>query len=798
MILDHRGNPISTDRKLSLGARAIAGGRLSMDKSNEILTTPLTITSPTSPDETWRTFNLDSKTLNRISASRLMELLTDLSPEVSRALWDFLRFCNPGFTLSAMVLGSDDMDANGQAALDAFMDHLVELYGSVDIVFNRLFFAAFLRGAFFAELVLDEAGTTPIDIATPDPNSARFRKVNDPERGQIWELGQWQGGKWVALDRETIGYVPVDPFPGSPYGRPLATPALFSSLFLLGMFHDLRRVIAQQGYPRLDLELNLEELEKAMPADLESDPKKVKEWVSETLDEVSDVYSALEPDDAYVHTSVIQINRPVGTMNGSSLGAVDGLIRGLERMATRALKSMPLLMGSNEGVSETHANRQWEIHVAGIKSIQHLCETLMGRLFTLALQAQGIQAEAVLRFAELRASEELRDAQTENQKIINAQNKYLLGWISQDQASEEVTEKPADVPEPRAIPESISTIEGSSQSINGDMRFALRASSLQSRISHRVQITPEGASDPLPEVPISVGISDTEIERALGTWNKLMTDHKDLLSAKVENQIDFDDDIPTIIIGDWIFNQDTKRYRNPESGKSVTQRQAVTLRDDFIAFIEFDPPSPSQQLAKGDMTIQEWELEMRKRIKQSYLDEFALGKGGRNNLTTANLDDLGNLLKRQFDFLHNFAEQIKNGELSEAQIQNRSNQYLSSSTQAYELGKTASFGMPTLPQYPADGSQQCRSNCKCKWEIEEDEEEWRATWVLNPAAEHCETCEGNAQRWNPLVVRKSQARTRDDLATLLAADHQVVRRGKASMPHGYNPTNGRADLGENL
>lgn len=782
MIFDHRGNPIETNKKLLLNARAIAGGRLSMDKSNETLTTPLTITSPSSPDETWRTFNLDSKTLSRISASRLMELLMDLSPEVSRALWDFLRFCNPGFTILAM--NGDDIDANGQVALDTFVAHLVDLYGSADIVFNRLFFAAFLRGAFFAELVLDESGTDPIDIATPDPNSARFRKISNPERGQIWELGQWQGAQWVALDRETIGYVPVDPFPGSPYGRPLATPALFSSLFLLGMFHDLRRVIAQQGYPRLDLVLDLEELLKSMPGDLEDDPEKVKEWVSATIDEIDDVYSSLEPDDAYVHTSVIKINRPVGTMSGSSLGAVEGMVRGLERMATRALKSMPLLMGSNEGVSETHANRQWEIHVAGIKSIQHLCETLMGRLFTLALRVQGIQAEVVLRFAELRASEELRDAQTETVRIENARSKYMQGWISQDQASEEITETPADVPEPRAVPESISTIEGSSPSIDGDMRQRFV------RPSHRVQITPEGADDPLPSVPTIVRISDTEIEQALGTWNRLMTDHKDLLSAKVENQLDFDDDIPTVIIGDWIFNQDAKRYRNPESGKSVNPRQAVALRDDFISFVSFDPPSSSELLAKGDITIQEWELSMRKRIKQSYLDEFTLGKGGRNNLTTANLDDVGNLLKKQFDFLHRFAEQIKNGELSEAQIQNRSNQYINSSTQAYELGKTASFGMPNLPQYPADGSQICRSNCKCRWEIQENEEDWQATWVLDPAAEHCETCEGNTQRWNPLIIHKSQARTRGDLMALL-------EKRKASMSYGYNTTNG-ANLGEDV
>ena len=99
---------------------------------------------------------------------------------------------------------------------------------------------------------------------------------------------------------------------------------------------------------------------------------------------------------------------------------------------------MPLLMGSNEAVSETHANRQWEIHVAGIRALQHLAENALQRLLRLALEAQGIQADVVWRFAELRGSEALRDAQTEQLRIANARAKFTAGWISQDEAAQEI------------------------------------------------------------------------------------------------------------------------------------------------------------------------------------------------------------------------------------------------------------------------------------------------------------------------------------------------------------------------
>lgn len=409
------------------------------------------ISSPDDPEGNWRLNNLDSKTLDRISTSELLSLLADVSPEISRALWDFLRFCNPGWEVTVTRPGSENEDTRGKALLDDFIAELNDYHGSIDIVFGRLFFGAFMRGAFFGELILDETGRLPIDLATPDPSTARFKRIADEVRGSRWQLGQWQRGQWIPLEYPTIRYIPIDPAPGKPYGRPPVAPAVFTSLFLIGMLHDLRRVVQQQGYPRLDLGITLETLKNAMPMEVQSDPEKYREWVNATIDEVQTAYAKLEPDDAFIHTDAVVVNRPVGTVDSDSLGAIDGLIKGLERMVTRALKTMPLLMGSNEGVAESHANRQWEIHAAGIKSFQHLAETMLERFFTLALQVQGVQADVSFRFAELRASEMLRDAQTETMQIANERAKYQAGWTSQDEGALAITGHKADEPEPRVL-----------------------------------------------------------------------------------------------------------------------------------------------------------------------------------------------------------------------------------------------------------------------------------------------------------------------------------------------------------
>jgi len=436
--------------------RAMAGGRISTDNLFGTSSLLRYVLPPEDAESNWRLADLDSHTLDRLPPYRLLELLADLSPDVSRALWDLLRELNPGWEVTARRPGSDDQDARAQAALDAHMATLKSLYGSVDVVINRLFLGALVRGGFFGELVLDARGRVPVDLATPDPASVRFERRSDPVRGDIWQVGQWQAQHgFVALDRPTVRYIPIDPMPGKPYGRAPLAPALFVTMFLLGLLHDLRRVVAQQGYPRLDVEVDLEKLTAAAPPSITSDPQAYKAWVEEIIAEVKTVYAGLEPDDAYVHTSVVKVNRPVGAVDADALEGIDGLIEALERMSVRALKTMPFLMAISESATETQANRQFEAHLQGIRGFQHLCESLLEHLLTVGLQAQGITAVVEWRFAELRASEAMRDAQVDQLRIQNAINKYLYGWTSHKQASQEGADQDPDVPAPRKIPNDV-------------------------------------------------------------------------------------------------------------------------------------------------------------------------------------------------------------------------------------------------------------------------------------------------------------------------------------------------------
>lgn len=557
--------------------RTLASGRLSWDDQYMFGSGMPIILPPDLERDEWRRLDLDASRIKYLPTARLLEVLVEASPDVSRALWDFLRLTNPGWTCTAYKPGTLDPSPDGQAIIDDWVRRLRKRYGSVDVPIARLHFGAFLRGALFAELVLDQGGSTPVDLATPDPISARFKQVVDPVLGRQWQLGQYQGGAWVDLSvRETIKYIPIDAKPAVPYGRPPCAPAIFASLFLLGLLHDLRRVVAQQGYPRFVLRLLTDKLATLTPASIKQDPIKWKAWVEDHIDEIAKMYNDLQPDDALIVTDAVDVSKPMGAVSAEALASIDPLIRALERQLARALKTMPLLMGIIEGQSEANANRQWELQAAGIKSVQHLSESLLSEQATLACEASGVAAECVWQFAELRAAEKYRDAMTEGLEIDNATKEWLMGLISQEELSDRLVGHPPAEPEPRFVPgkeipygdDNVATTTGSptadgspagakpnqdntggdaadtgdSQDPNARGRFhglrirwdALpRLVTAARRIPRKSDPQPwKPAGQPLAYVPLDVPYDEGDRSRLLNEWDQRMPDMAGLLDAR--------------------------------------------------------------------------------------------------------------------------------------------------------------------------------------------------------------------------------------------------------------------------
>ena len=758
---------------IHLDMRALAGGRLSRDSESTLLGAYGSILDvPESPESDWRRLNLDANTLDRLPPSVLSVILADLSPDVSMALWNWLRLCNPGWTCIVTRPGTSDPDLPAQSLLDAFLASLrgpyVNQTPGANVVIGMALSSLFLRGSALLELVLDARGRVPVNIAVPDPIYARYKKVKDPVYGDGYELGQYQNQKWVPFDRPTIISVPLDPLPTGPYGRPVAGSSLNTVLFLVAVFNDLRRVIQQQGWPRMDLEVDLPALLAAMPPESD-DPTALQNWAQEAIDQIVTVYNALEPDEAYVHLNTTKVNGVAGAVGSAGLAAIAAIVQGLERRMARALKTQPMFLGITDSSTESQAKQQVAMQAAGIRAVQHALEDAITRLLKIALEVQGVLADVEFRFSELRALEADANASTDAAEIANWEAKVRNGWATADEAAMAVMGHPAvgeAAPPPVPItsekePETESEVE--TEETERGMRGWLTGplDYLEGMIrSSRITVIPDGADEgPLP-IPDVVEWTDAEIQEASDIWDELMPDYAGLLDA---DYVPEDDSAAKAQRGvrrklepgenPWEYVEGAKRYRDKVTGRWLSQSRMVAMRDDYVTAYQSRIATLADRVMSGDMTLQQWERGMRREMKALHTGQYELGRGGRKAMTKTDWSSLGGTMKAQYTHLSSFTADIAAGKLSPAQVSARSQLYVNAATVSYERGRAAGHKL-VLPGYPGDGKTVCRANCKCFWDIREREDAWDCYWTLGQA-EHCEDCLSRSATWAPYTYPKT-------------------------------------------
>ncbi len=192
----------------------------------------------------------------------------------------------------------------------------------------------------------------------------------------------------------------------------------------------------------------------------------------------------------------------------------------IDRASVQALKTQGFLLNLSESATETQAIRQMEAFMQTVRAFQHDGEDALSGWLTLGLQARGIPGSVEFRFAENRASEELRDMQVAQSKANLAAYRYDRGWISQDDAAKEGADRDtADVPEPR---QAAAAQEVNPGSLDGQPNRALLAIGRRAVALHRrasTPFTPSGADDELPELPESVDLTDDDLRGVLGVWD---------------------------------------------------------------------------------------------------------------------------------------------------------------------------------------------------------------------------------------------------------------------------------------
>jgi len=207
----------------------------------------------------------------------------------------------------------------------------------------------------------------------------------------------------------------------------------------------------------------------------------------------------------------------------------------------------------------------------------------------------------------------------------------------------------------------------------------------------------------------------------------------------------------------WGYDKDRHVYINLDSGKVIGPATLIAMRDQFLMSQQKELQDLANFLIEGRTPLPNWVMFKRQILKEVYLAEYIIGRGGRHAMTQRDWGIIGNMLRKQYEYLQRFAERIRDDLVTPRQITAVTGMYIDSARHAFERARTEELGMPVLPAYPGDGGTKCLTRCQCHWMIEETETEWNCYWIVDVAAESCPDCIQRGATWSPLVIPKMTA-----------------------------------------
>jgi hypothetical protein len=387
------------------------------------------------PRRTLNQLGLTENQLNRYTPQQLIEILADTHPDVSFAVWNFLRTCDSGYTIH-ITRPNGSTYRSAERAINNFLNQMsavnyerFEQSGGLDRVIIQLLQSIVIHGACSAELILTGDDLDPADIIPVDPTTIEFKRENGRNV-------PYQGD--VKLDVPTFFYEGLDQFIDNPYGRSPIISSIQAVFFQLQILNDLKQVIHNQGYPRIDIKVLEQLILERMPPYIRNNEEKKKKYLQDQLDSVVSMYEGLEPDDAFVHYDSVGIG-VVETKGGAVLDP-QRLMQIIDSQLVTSLKTLSTVLGRRAtGNTESFAKIEVKLYIEGVKAIQRVVEIIITRILTIVLNYLGYQGIIEFKFNPVDIRTDLEQEQFLQIKILNQIAMRDQGWISDEEASRNIT-----------------------------------------------------------------------------------------------------------------------------------------------------------------------------------------------------------------------------------------------------------------------------------------------------------------------------------------------------------------------
>jgi hypothetical protein len=134
----------------------------------------------------------------------------------------------------------------------------------------------------------------------------------------------------------------------------------------------------------------------------------------------------------------------------------------------------------------------------------------------------------------------------------------------------------------------------------------------------------------------------------------------------------------------WVWETNTGRYRNLDTGRFVGREQVVELVNGIVDRTTDNPVSTlNTMLADKRLSTADWETSFARQIKNAYIQQAEMAAGGREMMTPQLWGIVGGSVREQYNYLKDFAKEVADGRLSAAQIEARCKMYINSSREVY-------------------------------------------------------------------------------------------------------------------
>lgn len=125
-------------------------------------------------------------------------------------------------------------------------------------------------------------------------------------------------------------------------------------------------------------------------------------------------------------------------------------------------------------------------------------------------------------------------------------------------------------------------------------------------------------------------------------------------------------------------------YQDTTTGRFLSNAAVRDSLDTYIDNAQDPMESLYSLLRSNQISVADWQLQMRDQIKSTHVNAAASAMGGRDQMTQSDWGRTGQLIRGQYEYLDNFAQQIADGLPIDGRVQERMKMYTEAARGTHE------------------------------------------------------------------------------------------------------------------